>query len=120
MSNESSSTVEQLVDDVKEYVELQLEYQKVGLMRGASSAASYTIVLLFMLYFLFSLFFFFQVSIAVLISELTGPIWGWLSFFLGHFVLIIFLAIFGKYIRRFLKNRFLSLLISNIEEDEEA
>ena len=111
---------EQLVEDVKKYIELRLKYYKLDGLEKTASASAFSLALAIIIMLLTSLLFFLNILFAVMIAEYYG------SWTLGFSVLILFYAvltflciIFWKKFYNLFFNFFLSFILNQKDLEDE-
>ena len=120
MSNKSSNSLDILLQDVKKYVELRLEYYRISSMGNAASTTSFIIYTLALLILLFFSFIIANVWFAVFIAYMFNSMLLGFTIFIGLYLLaIIVLVAFHSRIISFINNRFLSKVLQSIDENEE-
>ena len=117
------SNIEKIAEDIKKYVDLQLEYRRISGLEKAASSTTFIIYATTLLTVLFFFFIMANVWFAVFIAYFfDSMLLGFRIFMLLYVVSIVLLLLFHRPIRNFINNRFLAVLldsIDNFEDDEE-
>ena len=119
MSSLKSPILDKLSEDVQEYIELQLAYQKLQLFEKGASVASIAVLAIVVMLVLFFTIIAFVLFGAAAISLLTGNVLlGFIIvFFLCIFVLVLMFALFG-YFKNKLFNLFLGVFLGKLPSDD--
>ena len=119
MEKENTSLIENLVGDVKKYLDLKLDYYKLEGLEKTASVAAITIVLIILILTAFFGLIFFNVWLAVLLSHYFDSFVKGFSVFMGAYVILaLIVIILFKPLSRMLFRLFTRIILNAVDSNE--
>lgn len=119
MSNDTNQVVEKLSDDVKKYIELQVEYHRIGVLEKVAATTTFSIMAIIVSVLLFFTFIFANIYIAILLSYWLNSWTIGFGIFAGSYIVVtLFLILFWGKIQGFMYKRFTNAILESLDNDD--
>lgn len=119
MSNDTNRVVEKLSDDIKKYIELQINYYRIGTLEKVASTTAFSIMAIIVSVLLFFTFIFANIFIAIILSYWLNSWTIGFGVFAGSYVFVtLILIIFWKKIQNYIYKRFTNVILESLDEDD--